>query len=302
MDPSRRVGRGPRRSSLPAWTGAVLSGPRSRTATRGRAGGIVVRRPRALHVSGSRSPLGEDPKSRLPRSRAGVGAGETRVARGLGFPSSRPGAQDLRLETRVPRRVARCHHRRNGYGLRVLEVCDVTREGGARAMSGEGDQVRSDDPKKEAPGAAAGGGADATAKETGAKHAEANDAGAKVAGAKDAPKSTEETGPALISIDDFAKVELRVARVLEAEPHPNADRLLKLQIDLGDEKRQLVAGIAKYYAPEDLIGREIVVVANLKPAKLRGEVSQGMLLAASDDEGVAILTPCRPIAPGSRVS
>ena len=106
----------------------------------------------------------------------------------------------------------------------------------------------------------------------------------------------------LISIDDFARLELRVARVLAVEPHPNADRLLRLQIDLGDERRQLVAGLAQHYSPEDLVGREIVIVANLKPAKLRGELSQGMLLAASDEDGVAILTPCRPVSPGSRVS
>lgn len=106
----------------------------------------------------------------------------------------------------------------------------------------------------------------------------------------------------LITIEDFGRVQLRVARILQAEPHPNADRLLRLQIDLGDERRQLVAGIAKYYAPEELIGREIVVVANLQPAKLRGELSQGMLLAASDEEGVALLAPSRSMRPGARVS
>jgi methionyl-tRNA synthetase len=105
----------------------------------------------------------------------------------------------------------------------------------------------------------------------------------------------------LISVDAFARVDLRVAKVLQVEPHPNADRLLTLQIDLGDERRQLVAGLAAHYRPEELIGKQIIVVANLEPAKLRGEVSQGMLLAASDEEGVSILVPERPMAPGSRV-
>src|SRR5512141_3143689 len=86
---------------------------------------------------------------------------------------------------------------------------------------------------------------------------------------------------ALITLDDFSKIRLKVARVLAAEPHPRADRLLKLRIDLGGEERQLVAGIAAHYKPEELVGRNIVVVANLRPARLRGEISEGMLLAAS---------------------
>ena len=117
--------------------------------------------------------------------------------------------------------------------------------------------------------------------------------------AGEAKKASEDEN--LISIDSFARVDLRVARVLQVEPHPNADRLLKLQIDLGDERRQLVAGLAAHYRPEELIGKQIIVVANLEPAKLRGEVSQGMLLAASDEEGVSILMPERPMTPGSRV-
>lgn len=108
-------------------------------------------------------------------------------------------------------------------------------------------------------------------------------------------------GAGLLSIDEFARLELRIARVLEAEPHPNADRLLKLQIDLGSEQRQLVAGIASSYRPEDLVGRSIVVVANLKPARLRGELSQGMILAASEGEVISILVPDRPVSPGSVV-
>ena len=105
-------------------------------------------------------------------------------------------------------------------------------------------------------------------------------------------------GPAEISIDDFTKVELRTAKVLEAERVAGADRLLKLTVDIGTEKRTIVAGIAARYAPDALIGRTIVVVANLKPAKLRGVLSQGMLLAASDASGAPyILTTEDPGVP-----
>jgi methionyl-tRNA synthetase len=106
----------------------------------------------------------------------------------------------------------------------------------------------------------------------------------------------------MISIEDFRKVELRVATIKSAEPHPNADKLMVLQIDLGDEQRQICAGIRGQYAPEDLVGKQIVVVANLETAKLRGLDSQGMLLAASDDGRVVILTPEKPVAAGARVS
>jgi len=106
----------------------------------------------------------------------------------------------------------------------------------------------------------------------------------------------------LITIDEFAKVQLKVAKVLEAEKVKGADKLLKLRIDLGSETRQIVAGIAQHYSPEELVGRSIVVVANLQPAKLRGEVSEGMLLAASDESGrLALLTVDREIAPGSAI-
>jgi methionyl-tRNA synthetase len=92
-----------------------------------------------------------------------------------------------------------------------------------------------------------------------------------------------------ITIDDFAKVKFRVARILEAENIEDADRLYKLQVMIGEEKRQIVSGIRNNYTPEDLIGRQIVVVTNLKPAKLRGVESNGMLLAATDENGGAIL-------------
>jgi methionyl-tRNA synthetase len=100
-----------------------------------------------------------------------------------------------------------------------------------------------------------------------------------------------------ISIEDFMKVQLRVARVVEAEPIEGADKLLKLQIMIGEEKRQLVAGIRKDYTPEELIGRQIVVVVNLKPAKLRGVESQGMLLAVTKEDGGAILLQPESEAP-----
>jgi methionine--tRNA ligase beta chain len=106
----------------------------------------------------------------------------------------------------------------------------------------------------------------------------------------------------MISIDEFRKVELKVATIRSAEAHPNADKLMVLQIDLGSERRQICAGIRNHYTPEELIGKQIVVVANLETAKLRGLESQGMLLAASDEDRVIILTPERTVAPGSKVS
>ena len=93
-----------------------------------------------------------------------------------------------------------------------------------------------------------------------------------------------------IKYEDFAKLELRVAKVLEARPHPNADKLLLLQIDVGDQQKQIVAGIRQHYTPEQLVGKLIVVVNNLEPAMLRGETSNGMLLAATSEEKVILLT------------
>jgi methionyl-tRNA synthetase len=117
-----------------------------------------------------------------------------------------------------------------------------------------------------------------------------------------------------ITFDDFAKVDLRIARVTHAEAHPNADRLLKLQLDDGSaEPRQICAGIRQYYEPEQLVGKLIVIVANLAPRTIRGEESRGMMLAASsmsneeESEGpvereVVVLTPLSEIHPGSIVS
>ncbi|AOT70275.1 methionine--tRNA ligase [Geosporobacter ferrireducens] len=93
-----------------------------------------------------------------------------------------------------------------------------------------------------------------------------------------------------ITIDDFAKLDLRVGEVLECKKHPKADRLLVFQIKIGEETRQIVSGIAKYYAPEDLIGKKVVVVANLKPVVLRGEESRGMILSAESGEKLDLLT------------
>jgi len=106
---------------------------------------------------------------------------------------------------------------------------------------------------------------------------------------------------ATIAIDDFKKIELKVATITAVEPHPNADKLLVLQIDLGTEQRQICAGIRSHYTPEQLVGKQIVVVANLATAKLRGMVSQGMLLAASSGDQVIVLTPDKPALAGSQV-
>lgn len=104
----------------------------------------------------------------------------------------------------------------------------------------------------------------------------------------------------LVGIEDFAKLELVVAKIVEAEKIKGADKLLKLRVDIGDEKRQIVAGIAKHYEPDQLIGRRIVVVKNLKPVKLRGELSQGMLLAASWGKHLELVS-VENAEPGSRV-
>ena len=114
--------------------------------------------------------------------------------------------------------------------------------------------------------------------------------------AKPAPAAADE-----ITIDDFAKIDLRVATVVAAERVPKTDKLIKLQVKIGDEERTIVSGIAQHYEPENLIGKNVIVIANLKPAKLRGIESRGMVLAASDGEGNLVLADAPGIASGSKV-
>ena len=104
-----------------------------------------------------------------------------------------------------------------------------------------------------------------------------------------------------ISIEDFAKVELKVGEILTAEKVENADKLLKFSVKVGKETRTIVSGIAKYYSPDELIGKEVVVVANLKPAKLKGIMSEGMLLCAVDGDKVVLITPMVKVNSGSKV-
>ena len=111
---------------------------------------------------------------------------------------------------------------------------------------------------------------------------------------------------ATISYEDFCKLDLRVAKVIEAENHPDADKLICMKIDLGGEHRQIIAGLRGYYEPSELIGKEIVVVANLAPRKMRGIESHGMLLAASSESdgerSLVILTTEKPIGAGAAIS
>lgn len=116
--------------------------------------------------------------------------------------------------------------------------------------------------------------------------------------------AAEPPGRSQITIEDFLKLDLRVATVRDCQPHPNADKLLVLQLDDGTpEGRQICAGLRGIYEPEQLVGRQIVIVANLAPRKMRGEISQGMLLAASspDRSEVVIVSPTAPILTGSSV-
>ena len=105
----------------------------------------------------------------------------------------------------------------------------------------------------------------------------------------------------MITFEDFKKLELKVARIKEVNEHPNADRLYVITVDFGDRTKQVVAGIRNSYKKEELVGREVVVVDNLEPAMLRGVESQGMILAASDDEGLSIITLDRERKLGSIV-
>ena len=104
----------------------------------------------------------------------------------------------------------------------------------------------------------------------------------------------------MIGIEEFMKVELIVAQVKEVQEHPNADRLYVIKVDIGNEERQVVAGIRSNYTPEELVGRRVVIAANLEPATIRGEESNGMILAASDENGISVLSPDKDVALGSR--
>lgn len=105
----------------------------------------------------------------------------------------------------------------------------------------------------------------------------------------------------MATIDDFRKLELKAAEIKEVTEHPNADRLYVIKVDLGDKTKQIVAGIRGSYQKEDLIGKQVVVIDNLEPAILRGVESQGMLLAASDEQGICIVSPQRNVKLGSIV-
>ena len=148
---------------------------------------------------------------------------------------------------------------------------------------------------------------DASKAEKGANSGAASQGDCKAQAAKSDEKSAAQTAPAdetnanLITIDDFAKVELRVAKVIAAEKVEKADKLLKLQLQVGDEQRQVVSGIAKYYTPEEMVGKTIVLVANLKPVKLRGIESQGMILAASNENGLSLVTIDKDLGSGAHV-
>lgn len=121
----------------------------------------------------------------------------------------------------------------------------------------------------------------------------------KVEAKKEAKPAAAAAGE--ITIDDFSKIDLRVATVIAAERVPKTDKLIKLQVKIGDEERTIVSGIAQHYEPENLIGKNVIVIANLKPAKLRGIESRGMVLAASDGEGNLVLADAPGIASGSKV-
>jgi len=105
----------------------------------------------------------------------------------------------------------------------------------------------------------------------------------------------------MLTIDEFRKVELVVAQIKEVKEHPNADKLYVLKVDTGKEEKQVIAGIRLSYKKEDLIGRRVVLVNNLQPALIRGEESNGMILAASDESGICVLSPDRAVTLGSLV-
>jgi methionyl-tRNA synthetase len=106
----------------------------------------------------------------------------------------------------------------------------------------------------------------------------------------------------MVSFEEFKKIEIKIAEVIEVKNHPNADKLYLIRIKLADEEREIVAGLKEHYTKEELLGKQVVVVINLEPATIRGIESRGMLLAASDANLISILTVDKPISTGSRVS
>ena len=121
-------------------------------------------------------------------------------------------------------------------------------------------------------------------------------------GKRETPAPPVAATPQEVSIEEFGRLAFRVGLITAAQDHPNADRLLVLTVDLGEPSpRQVVAGIKTSYQASELIGKHVVIVANLKPAKLRGVESQGMALAASDGSSIILVSPERPIKPGSQV-
>ena len=119
---------------------------------------------------------------------------------------------------------------------------------------------------------------------------------------KTAEPKKEEAQPAEISIDDFAKIQLKTGLVTACERVEKSDKLLKLTVKVGEETRTVVSGIAKYYAPEEMVGKTVVLVANLKPCKLRGILSEGMVLCAEDAEGnLSLVTTLAEVADGATV-
>jgi len=105
----------------------------------------------------------------------------------------------------------------------------------------------------------------------------------------------------MVTIEDFKKMELKIARIKDVQDHPNADRLFVVIVDLGERTKQIVAGIRASYKKEELIGKYVVIIDNLEPAVLRGVESQGMLLAASDENGISVVSPDRVVREGSIV-
>lgn len=106
----------------------------------------------------------------------------------------------------------------------------------------------------------------------------------------------------MVSFEDFKKLDIRIASIIEVKEHPNADKLYVLKIDVGDQEKQIVAGIRSQYPADRLIGRKIVVVNNLEPAHIRGEESNGMLLAAGGENGPVILVPEQDVSPGAGIT